>query len=462
MRQETFDNSLVRRFEEMIELNDAFYFDPGECVEIITHYIDVLDFEYAQKALLHAKMQHPYHLDIRIKEAEVLLIFDKFSEAIEIIDQLNNIIPYHNDLIIVQAKYWSFMGDSLKAIDFYKRALKESDEENYICNNIGNEYLGIQDITKALYYFKKALHKHLSDEYAFYSCLQCFEELRSFVECIDFLKQHIDRNPYSHIAWFQLGLKYFKIKDYKRALEAFDYALVINDTFLSAYTCKARCFEQLDNFTSAIKVYKEGLHLEDSPALAYFNIGLCYNRLELPIEALEAFQQSIHGDPQLDKPWFESALIYEQMRYHQKALYYIDRAIELNNDSLVYWKRAAYLNIRLRNYREAIVAYRKMLTLEPKNYHCWISSIELLIGTGRYIDAMDLIKKALKRFQKSGELNYYMSCCYFLIHQEEKGLTELDKAVSAAPRLCKKVMNKYPAVLKKSLVRKLLLKYHIL
>lgn len=459
MKQETFDNILVRRFEEMIDQHKALYFDPSECVEIIMHYIDLLDFEYAQKALFVAKKQHPYHLDIRIKEAEVLLLFNRFSEAIEIIDELNQIIPEHNDLIIVQAKYWSSLKNPSKAIDFYKKALKEADDKGYVYNNIGNEYLGMQDVFKALYYFKKALSIDPFDKYALHSCIQCFEELRFFGECIFFLEQHIDRNPYFYVAWFQLGLKYFKVKDYAKALEAFDYALVIKDTFLSAYICKARCFEQINDFSAAIETYKEALNLEDSPALTYFNIGICYNCLTDHMKALEAFQQAIHADPQIEKPWFEAALIYERIKNYQKSLYYIERAIELNNSNSIYWRWTVYLNIRLRNYKKVVVGYQKMIALEPKNRHHLINCTEILIGTGQYVEAIGFIKKVLSKFYKISELNYYLACCYFLIHREKKGLIELYKAVNAAPELFKKVMNKYPSVLRKNSVMELLLKH---
>jgi DNA-binding SARP family transcriptional activator len=37
-------------------------------------------------------------------------------------------------------------------------------------------------------------------------------------------KQVIDKNPYSEIAWHQMGRLYYGVKDYENAIRAFDYA----------------------------------------------------------------------------------------------------------------------------------------------------------------------------------------------------------------------------------------------
>jgi DNA-binding SARP family transcriptional activator len=41
--------------------------------------------------------------------------------------------------------------------------------------------------------------------------------------CIAFLNKYIDKNPYSEIAWHQMGRLYYGVKDYENAIRAFDY-----------------------------------------------------------------------------------------------------------------------------------------------------------------------------------------------------------------------------------------------
>ncbi|XOD68115.1 MAG: tetratricopeptide repeat protein [Flavobacteriales bacterium Tduv] len=161
-------------------------------------------------------------------------------------------------------------------------------------------------------------------------------------------------------------------------------------------------------------------------------------------------------------PGLSPQFIYENFGNYQKGLYYLNKAIELGGENLIYWKHLAYLNIQLEYYEEAVVAYKKVLRLQPDLYDHWISCSELLMEIGDYHQVIELLNKALKKFGKVGELNYHIFCCYFLMKREKEGFFELTRVVEAAPELCKAMMSKYPFIFRKSLVKKLLTKHHLI
>jgi len=49
--EEYFGNELVKKFEEMMENNDEFYFDTEELEDIIVYYLELGDFNYADTAV---------------------------------------------------------------------------------------------------------------------------------------------------------------------------------------------------------------------------------------------------------------------------------------------------------------------------------------------------------------------------------------------------------------------------
>jgi len=57
--EEFFENELARRFEEMIENNEEFYFDTAELIDIIIYYLELGDINYAELAVQHATKLHP-------------------------------------------------------------------------------------------------------------------------------------------------------------------------------------------------------------------------------------------------------------------------------------------------------------------------------------------------------------------------------------------------------------------
>jgi len=437
------NNELIERFEQMLENKENFYFDTEEFYEIIAYYLDVGDLPYAKKALDYALEMYPTSTEIQIKKLEYLLAIDRLKAASVLINELKDVGANDVDYAICVARFWSLKENPKKAIQFYEKALEFGDDREYIYNCMGNEYLNLNEISKALYNFKKALELDLDDDFAFFSCVQCFEDLHLHKECIEFLLQYIDLRPYSEIAWSQLGQQYMLMKDYEEAHRAFDYATLINPKSIMAHTQKAACLEKLEDFEKAIEVYEETLELDDSAAYTYLKIGSCYIKLGKPFKALKSFHQAIHEDPQLDQAWVATSDLYESIGNYDEALYYLNRGIDLDNLNIDYWKRRAYLHIQLVRFEESTLDYYRLVELEPNNFYNWLGLSETLITIGDYQKAVDAVYRGLKHFNRA-ELYYQLSNCFYLLGEEEKGEAAFKKASEMNASLQSEMLQKYP------------------
>ena len=87
--EEFFENELARKFEEMIENNDEFYFDTEEYIEIIIYYLELGDYSYAEMAVNHALKIHPNSLEVKTKQLEVFLELERYTKAKELLDELH-------------------------------------------------------------------------------------------------------------------------------------------------------------------------------------------------------------------------------------------------------------------------------------------------------------------------------------------------------------------------------------
>lgn len=443
MEEDFLNNELIDRFERMLEEKQNFYFETDEFYEIIAYYLDVGDLPYAKKAIELALDMYPTSTEIQIKKLEYLLAINRLKPAAQLIEELKDVGENDVDYIICIAKFWSLKNFPKKAIDFYEKALEFGEDLEYIYNCMGNEYLNLKEISQALYYFKKALELDLDDDFAFYSCVQCFEDLHLNRECVEFLLQYIDLRPYSEAAWSQLGAQYVILKNYEEAHRAFDYATLINPKSILAYTQKALCLERLEDYQGAIEVYEETLELDDSAAYTYLNIGNCYVKLGKPYKALKAFHQSIHEDPQLDQSWVATSDLYESLGNHEEALYYLNRGIELDGLNFEYWKRRAYLHIQLVRFEEASLDYYRLVELEPNNFYNWLGLSETLMTIGDYQKAIEAVYRGLKHFNRA-ELYYQLSTCYYLLGEEEMGKQAYKKAYEINASLQVEMFKKYP------------------
>ncbi|MGI9527554.1 MAG: tetratricopeptide repeat protein [Weeksellaceae bacterium] len=443
MDEEWLNNELITRFEEMLEENEYYYFDTEEFTEIISYYLDVGDLPFAQKAIEYAIELHPESVSLKVKVLEYYIEIEELHLASELIAELKEPAKNELDFIIAQARYWSLKSQQKRAIYFYEQALTFEVEEDYIHHCLGGEYMAIGYIGKALFHFKTALELDLDDDLAFYSCIQCFDDIHQHKEAINFLKQYIDLRPYSENAWFQLGLQHLHFKDYHSALEAFDYAVCINPKSISSLYQVAACYEKLEQYDKAIETYEEAIECDDTAAYSHLKIARCYIKQGQSSKALNALHLSIHEDPQLDKAWSEASEIYEKLASYDEAIHYLKRAVDLDSSNVNYLKRLAFLSIQAGYYEEAELSYEKIVDREPNHFLNWFGYTELLILLGEYQKAIGVAQRGLRRFERA-ELYYQISCCEYLLNRNKKGSTTLHRARLLNPKLWDEMLVKYP------------------
>lgn len=444
MDEDFFDSELIAYFERMVENQEHYYFDSDELEDIIGYYLDLGDLEYALIALEHAKSIHGDSPEIRIKELEYLLEINELHSATDMIEELKEVVGNHLDFIIAQARYWSLKGMHTLAIGFYEEALKQGEEEeDYILHCLGNECLDNNEVNRALYYFKSALELNAEDEMAFKACVDCFNQVHKHKDCIVFLEEYIELNPYAEFAWFELGVQYLTLKNYRKAYESFDYAVVINPKSINALMQMGHCMEQLNLYEKAIEIYKEASSFDDTAAFTFLRIGLAYTKIEDDFKALKFFLKAIHADPQLDKAWAEAAYIYTSLGNYTEAQYYLSRATELDATNILYLKQYAFATMQLGFWEEMEAIYKKILKLEPDIFLNWYAFAELLIVLDDLPKAMKVIKKAIDKFNKA-ESYYQLSNCLFLTNKKEEGVFYLKLAKQKQPELWSEMREKYP------------------
>ncbi|WP_312556554.1 tetratricopeptide repeat protein [Empedobacter brevis] len=450
MDEDFFNNELIEAFEQMLDNREYKYYDSEDLVEIIEFYIEVNDSEYAKRALDFAEKMHPDNTDIKIKKIEYFLSINELKRSAKLIQELKDLASNELDYLLVQARFWGMKNMPRKAIGFYEEALLIDDEEiDFICNCIGNEYLNLDEVHSALIAFKKAVKFNPENDYSFYSIIQCYEEIHNPDDCIAFLKDFIEDNPYSEVAWLQLGLLYNYKKMYAEAINALDYVIAINPNSIAGHANKAASLEELGEYNQAIETLEETLEHDDSPAVTHLKIGELYEKLEKPQKALKAYHIAIKEDPQLDKVWAKSAALYDKMGNLEEAEYYIQRALELNENNAEYYTNSTYYFLKQMKFEEAIKSLSRLVELKPLVFNTWFAYVETLIAIGEYEQAIAvLISGALKNFNRA-EFFYQLSNVYYLTDQDQLGNEALNNALSLDRNIKDMMIEHYPILQEK-------------
>ena len=417
------------KFESMLKTNSIYFFDLVEFEEIIVHYIDAGKQALAKKAVKLGLQQHPASIDLKLLRVEIYIFeneLDKASVLLKIIERLE---PNNDEVFIQKATISSKNGNHKEAIELLKKALTFTDDKVDIWSLLGMEYLYLDDFKNARLVFEKCILVDYEDYSALYNLVYCFDMDKEHEEAINYLNSYIEINPYCEVAWHQLGRQYFILEMYQEALNSFDYAVLIDESFIGGYLEKAKTLEQLERYKQAIDNYLITLELDDPTAFVYLRIGECHEKIENFDEAISFYKKAVHEDPLLDKGWMMLANIYHAQNNFQKAAYYISKALTIEEDNSLYWRRYSEINLKLNFYEEAVAGFEKCLALNDDALEIYMGLTDVLSFLGEFNDAIHTLIKAQKIYKDSAEVEYRLTGLFFILNKEKYSFNHLKAAM---------------------------------
>ncbi|MBG26710.1 MULTISPECIES: tetratricopeptide repeat protein [Croceibacter] len=446
-------NFSLDKFESMLKTNDVLFFDADEFENIISHYLEMGKIGLAKRAIKLGLSQHPSSINLKLHKVEVLVFENKLDRANEILSELYLLEPTNEEIFIQKANIFSKQDNHKKAIEMLETALELTLDEADVYSLIGMEHLFMEDYENAKFSFMKCLEQDEEDYASLYNIVYCFDFLNQRKEAIDYLSMYLNTNPYCEVAWHQLGKQYFDDKDYEKALTAYEFAIISDDTFIGAYLEKGKVLEKLKRYNEAIENYRITLELDDPTAFAYLRIGRCFEKLGADDLALQHFTKCVHEDPLLDKGWIALTDQYLKKLDYQKALYFINKAIDIDEDNVLYWKRYAKINNRLKFYEEAERGYRKSLELGNYELETWITRCDILINLGEYNVAINNLLQAEEFYPDTAEIEYRLSGLHFLLNEGEKGYFHLNNGLKIDPEYHIIIEELFPMVFQRKSVK---------
>ncbi|KAG1647353.1 Acetylornithine aminotransferase [Nymphon striatum] len=341
----------IAKFESMLKTDDVYFFDAEDFEDIIHHYLNNGKVALAKKAIKIGLQQHPDSIELKLLSVEVLVFENNLDLAEELLDKLQLLDSNNEEIYIQRANIYSKKDNHEAAIDLLNEALHLSENE---------------DFDGAIYY----------------------------------LNDYLDQNPYSEVAWHQLGKQYFEKRLYPEALTAYDFAIISDDTFMGAYFEKGKVLEKLGRYADAIENYETTIKIEDPTSHAYLRIGKCHEKLENYDMAKFYYYQTVHEDPLLDKGWLAITNFYFKQKDHEKALllsdYAYKQAVELGNYELDTWLRWADSTHWNKNFDSAVQILVQGRQFYPENATLQYKMAGFQLLSGDKINARITLIDALK------------------------------------------------------------------
>jgi tetratricopeptide (TPR) repeat protein len=450
------NNFSLTRFESMLKTNNVLFFDSDEFEEIIHHYLENGKIALAKKATKMGLEQHPTATSLKLYQVEMYIFENELNIADALLDQLQLLEQSNEEIYIQKANILSRRDKHKDAIELLQKALAITADPSDVLSLIGMEYLFLEDFENAKLNFMKCVEADEDDYSALYNIIYCFEYLDQEVAAIDYLNDFLNKNPYCEVAWHQVGKLYYDLKEYKKALASFDFAIISDDRFIGAYLEKGRVLEKLKNYAEAIESYTVTLGIDDPTSFALLRIGKCYEKLGNEELALQFFTKCVEEDGLLDKGWIAITDYYTRKKDYKKALIFIDKALSIDSENVLYWKRYAKLNKRLSLFEEAEHGFRKTLELGNYELETWLMRCDILIELGENQAAIKNLFQAVEFYPENAEIEYRLAGLFYNVSEEGKGDYHLKNGLNLDPEFIIILEELFPIVFIKKTVLKII------
>ncbi|MDH3650387.1 MAG: tetratricopeptide repeat protein [Saprospiraceae bacterium] len=421
---------LVNEFETMSQEGNVSFLEEQDFAKLINYYEKEFLFEKAIEVADYALNQYGFSADFHIRKAQLFLATRKSEQAMSILDKAEVFAPAELEIHILRAKIYCAQAHFSEALRLLQRTKANSNDEDlsdiYLCEAQVHECMKEYDLMFDS--LKKSLIFDPENEEALERVWVCTELTKKYKESIKFHKKIIDERPYSFLAWYNLGHAYSCKGDYEKAIEAYEYSIIINEEFELGYReCADLCF-QTCQYNKALTLYCDAVDLfgPDSDLLA--NIGECYLQLNNYKSAQEHFNKASKLDPYNDEVYFYLGLCHAHEDRWLSAINAYFKAIEIEDRREEYFCNLAIAFSKVGEFAKAHYYFLKATEIGPEQSSIWKDHAAFLLQIREIDKAMEVLEEA--EYHAVGpELLYSRAACYFSLKQKKKGLEQLRKAL---------------------------------
>jgi len=420
--------SSVLKFEQMLKTNLIYFFDAQEFEDIVVHYLGFGENQLAKKALKMALEQHPGSYELMLLQSEIFILEEKYELALEVLEYIEKINPFDEEIALQKASISSKRGDHKASINQLHQALSFSEDPLEIWNLLGMEHLLAEEFKEASFFFKNCLDENPEDYPSLHNLLHCHEQLGQVEPAISCLNKVLEYDPFSEIAWLQLGKIFVKSGKIKEALSAFDFAIISDDSFSGAYIEKGVLLESIGRINEAIENYELAMSTSDPTSFIHKCLGRCHENLGNFDLAQKFYVKSIQLEPTNENSWESLILFYFNQKKFEKVKFYLDRALKNNSDSIGLWKKSLELNTLTGRREKAIESCKKLIELGIYESEILIQLIDLLIDKKEWVEAYKIGKEAYVSFPENRKIAIRIAGCCFYLSKAEEGLYILNSS----------------------------------
>ncbi len=455
-------SKLILEFEEQGQILANECWDEKSYLRLISHYEKQCQFDKALQVTNLALRLFKFKPDFFLIKAKLLISSQKPHAAIDVLEQAYALSPLDLEISLLKAKAYALshqFDESLRIISDLKCELIKTDLTELLLVE-AFIYETMKDFNKMFDSLREALILNPNNHEALEQIWVSVEFSKKYHESVQLHQEIIDKNPYSYLAWYNLGHAYSCLGEYEKAVEALEYSFLINPLFEQGYLDCAELCLQVNMYEKALRCYQEANESFGPDAELIVYIAECLIKLNRHKEAKQKLQKAIYHDPYNEEIFFYLGECLCAEQNWKKAINAYLEAIDLDDQREEFHAGIAIAYEKLGNLKKAESHYRKsaICGLEQSKY--WCLYISFLLSNQQVEKAEKMLIRADK-YSFGADLLYCRAAFYFLTNSRENAIATLEEALAENSKEHSILLSLYPSILQDKEVMSMIRYYSV-
>ena len=447
-------NELLRQYNNFKTGKRFKFIEEESFLRLVDYFDENENLSAALEAVNFAVKQYPYSSSLYIRKADILLAFQNYQEALFFLQKAEVLDSRNINLYILKTDAYLALDEHEKATALLEEAIIvfEGVEKTELLFELADVYDDYEEFDKVFNCLKLILEQDPVNEEALYKICFWADYTGRNEESIDIHTKIIDEFPYTQLAWFNLGAAYQGLKLYEKSVDAYQYAIAIDEKFDYAYRNLGDAYLKLRKYREAIEALQKVLELSMPEDAIYEAIGYCYEKLKNPAQARFNYRKAVHLNSLESRLYFKIAGTYMQESQWESAVKNIENAMSINRANPDFHFSLAQCYIQLGRIKDAVIHFTQFIKARPRNIKGWKELIRCLYDAGYYEEALEQVDNAQKSTDNKPLLFYYKSAVLFSIGKSKEALLNLHFGIQNAPQLIRHFIELNPSLLQNSSV----------
>lgn len=428
---------------------------------IIDYFEDKEEYATALEAAEYAEEQYPYSASILLQKANLLIILRKYNAALHTLQKAELLDSTDSTLYILKTDVYLALDMQEKAAEVLEAAIGnfEGDEKIDLFFELADVYDDYENFEKVFDCLNMILKQDPNNEEALYKICFWTDFTGRNEESIILHQQILEEYPFNELAWFNLGAAYQGIKLHEKAIDAYLFAVSIDEKFDYAYRNLGDAYLRLRRYKDAIEVLERVLELARPEYVIYEAIGHCYDKMNNFAQARFNYKKASHLNAEDSQMHYKIAGTYMNEEAWQNAIKSLQIAARMHKMQPEYNLALGQCYMHLKNYDEAITYLGNVVRVRPKNLNGWTELLKCLHQAGLFEDGVEYAQFALEQTDHKPIFLYYKSMFLYACGMFKEALVYLENGMSINPKLIKKFIEINPAILQHQPVVELIARY---